>query len=701
MHRLAVALVKDEAAADDLVQDTYSIAATQAPTDGRPLRPWLARVLWNRVRMASRTARRRRAREQAFGELAAPPARPDEIVDRIELQRTLAGLVLELAAPQRDVLLLHYFEGLTSSQIGQRLAISPGTVRWRLKQAIDELRDRLDQRSPNRAWVASLATFARTAPSAKLALLPKLLFAAFVLLAIGALALRAQLSEAQRAAPGRAATHAPARPAALPMLADTSSPGHASAALGSGPVFSAEQRSLGGLVIDGSGQGVADADVELDCGYAGGAKLKQRTGVGGAFAFEIDPHCHYVVTATKGDARGEQRWSGPTGLLFGPSTKAEVDALGGPLAIERYRTTVQLRRLSLAVIRVVDADTGGPIANAKISSRWYFDDGVSAVTGPDGIARVNVQVPSRILVDADHYAYAEEVLDNPNLRGGLRDRTAILLRPGPFETPAQLSLDIRLSRSIAVSGIVLGPDGKAIADASVSISGPLGVGRIVEWPAKTDASGNFETKVPTAGRYALSADRRDLTTNGAVVVDIPAEGRANLIAHVVPRGEIHGTVVDLSARPVAGARVSLADGTIPPVVADAQGRFVIAHVDGAIDLIANRGADASAFHHVQLKPGDRAEVVLQVGATGISGVAVEHDGSPVEGAEVWLNFCCESNPNLVEGKRITTDATGRFSFDTPRGDFVLSVKRDEDDDYEGEDDLKVAGGTHDVRLLVP
>src|SRR5262245_4080384 len=115
LHRLAVALVKDDATADDLVQDTYSIAATQAPTDGQPVRPWLARVLRNRARTASRSARRRRAREQAFGELAAAPARPDEIVDRIELQRTLAGFVLDLVAPQRDVVLLHYFEGLTSS----------------------------------------------------------------------------------------------------------------------------------------------------------------------------------------------------------------------------------------------------------------------------------------------------------------------------------------------------------------------------------------------------------------------------------------------------------------------------------------------------------------------------------------------------------------------------------------------------------
>lgn len=269
------------------MQDTYTIAATQTPTDGQPLRPWLARVLSNRVRTASRSARRRRAREQAFGELAPSPARPDEIVDRIELQRTLAGLVLDLAAPQRDVVLLHYFEGLTSSEIGARLGIAAGTVRWRLKQAIDELRDRLEQRTPNRAWMPPLVAFARTAPSAKVALLPMLLFAAFVLLTIFAFLLRAQLGE-DVAAPIRTATHAPSRAPASPILENGSSSARASAALGANPVFGAEQRHLRGMVLDSNGQGVEGADVELDCGYEDGTTQKQRSGVGGTFAFETD-----------------------------------------------------------------------------------------------------------------------------------------------------------------------------------------------------------------------------------------------------------------------------------------------------------------------------------------------------------------------------------------------------------------------------
>jgi hypothetical protein len=173
------------------------------------------------------------------------------------------------------------------------------------------------------------------------------------------------------------------------------------------------------------------------------------------------------------------------------------------------------------------------------------------------------------------------------------------------------------------------------------------------------------------------------------------------VARVVPRGEIRGTVVDLRNGPVAGARVSLEDGTNRPVVTDANGRFVIENVVGVLDLIANRGSDASAIHHAHIKSGERAEVVLQIGPSGISGIAVDNDGAPVAGADIYLNPCCDASPGIVPGKHVTSDASGRFSFDTPRGDFVLSVRRFEDDDYEDEDDRKVTGGSHDVRLVVP
>lgn len=374
---------------------------------------------------------------------------------------------------------------------------------------------------------------------------------------------------------------------------------------------------------------------------------------------------------------------------------------------EWFRTVVQVRRLSQSVIRVVDGDTGAPIANAKISTGWILDDAGATVTDADGVARVKVPLPANITVAVDRYAVAREVLENPTVPGcpeRMKDRTAVILGLAPrCDVPSQVTLEVRLTRGIVVSGNVIGPDGNPVADAKVIVSGPASAPppKVVDASAKTDASGRFEARVSVAGRYLLTADRRDVTSPGPVPIDVPAQGRTDLVARVVSRSTIHGTVVDLSSKPVAAARVSLADGSIPPVVADANGRFSIENVTGAVDIVANHGSDASAFQHVQLSPGDQADVVLQIGPSGISGVAVDHDGSPVEGAEVWLNPCCEANPNLVAGRRITTDATGRFAFDTPRGDFKLSVKRNEDDDYVDDDDVHVTGGSHDIRLPVP
>jgi RNA polymerase sigma-70 factor (ECF subfamily) len=137
IRRLAMALVKDASTADDVAQEAYLAAAGHVPLD-RPLRPWLSRVVLNVVRMRGRSAKRRE-----FRELAAPS--PDtvptaaELIDRVELQRRVAGEVLSLAEPYRSTVLLHYFEDLSSAEIARRSGVPEGTVRRRLKVALDEL----------------------------------------------------------------------------------------------------------------------------------------------------------------------------------------------------------------------------------------------------------------------------------------------------------------------------------------------------------------------------------------------------------------------------------------------------------------------------------------------------------------------------------------------------------------------------------
>jgi hypothetical protein len=56
------------------------------------------------------------------------------------------NLVSELEEPYRSTVLLRYAEDLSPAEIGRRQQLPAGTVRWRLKTALDELRRRADER---------------------------------------------------------------------------------------------------------------------------------------------------------------------------------------------------------------------------------------------------------------------------------------------------------------------------------------------------------------------------------------------------------------------------------------------------------------------------------------------------------------------------------------------------------------------------
>ena len=658
LRRLALALVKDQATADDLVQDTYVIAATQAPSDGRAIRPWLARVLWNRVRMRSRTARRRHAREDKFGQLAVAPARPDEIVDHIKLQRLLAGFVLELAAQERDVLLLHYYEGLTSSQIGQRLGVSASTVRWRLKRAVDELRQRLDRDNPTRAWVPALAGFARGgAKTTTSMLVPALLLLGFIAIAIVAVVLHSQVGASSGPTYASSQIRAEVPPPAVPS--DPEEARKLEAAHELPEMYGVEHRRVAGRVVDVSDRGVEGAEVRVSCGFDDAlAAPVQTTDASGAFAFDIDPLCRYEIQASKGALRGESGWF-------------------------LHQTKIRVRQLPRVAIRVIDAE-GAPVEGAVVTASWGVIIRSSSTTGADGIARVDADLPAYLAVEAPHYVHARRKVEDPAPH---REASA---------PPPDVQIEVALDRGIVVAGTAVDPEGHPVGDAGVTLARGFTTVYV-----RSDAAGRFEARVPANGRYALSASTESLTSASPEPIDVPLDGKTDVVAHLQRHGQLTGTVVDLSNRPVAGAKVTLHDGGGPVATTDAHGQFMLKNVDGRQDVIARKGAFASAYQHVETALGEHAEVTLQVGPTGISGTTVDRAGQPVAGAYVWLNFCCDNSPGLVSGTGVVSDASGKFELETPRGDFRLSVKRDEDDDYLEEDDLQVPGGSHDVRVVVP
>src|SRR6185503_13626692 len=161
LRQLAGSLVGDAGAADDVVQETWLAAQLHPPAVDRPLEPWLARVARNFA------FRRRRGEERrAAHELASGPEReastPAQTVERLELQRTVVEAVLALEEPFRTTIVQRYFEGRSAAEIAHLFGVPAGTVRWRLKRGLAELRERLDGRFGARAsWCALLAPLAR------------------------------------------------------------------------------------------------------------------------------------------------------------------------------------------------------------------------------------------------------------------------------------------------------------------------------------------------------------------------------------------------------------------------------------------------------------------------------------------------------------------------------------------------------------
>lgn len=146
LRALAMALLHRGPDAEDAVQEVWAAALRSPPDPGRPARPWLAQVLRNVVRSRVRHDRRQEAREAQSPALAGSEAAPaDGLLERMQLQRRVAGLVMELEEPYRTTLLLRYYEGRPAVEIARDEGVSDGTIRWRLNEAVRRLRERLDQ----------------------------------------------------------------------------------------------------------------------------------------------------------------------------------------------------------------------------------------------------------------------------------------------------------------------------------------------------------------------------------------------------------------------------------------------------------------------------------------------------------------------------------------------------------------------------
>ncbi|MBL8863479.1 MAG: sigma-70 family RNA polymerase sigma factor [Planctomycetes bacterium] len=141
--RLAIHLVGDAAAAEDLVQQTFVTAMERAAgwDARRPLEPWLQGILANHARDLRKSARRAHDPDFDLGAvLARAEDAPLESASRRELSGELARAVDALEEPYRAAVLLRLRHGMEAADIAHVLGRSPGAVRVQLHRARELLK---------------------------------------------------------------------------------------------------------------------------------------------------------------------------------------------------------------------------------------------------------------------------------------------------------------------------------------------------------------------------------------------------------------------------------------------------------------------------------------------------------------------------------------------------------------------------------
>jgi len=142
---LALGIVGERREAEDLLHDVFlevwRAAKDFDPARGR-VRTWLCIRMRSRA-LDLRTSARvsRNAGDAALAALDVPAAtvRADELADH----RRVRAALDDLGPDQRRVLELAYFDGLSSSEIAERLGIPVGTVKSRTAAGLARLRARL------------------------------------------------------------------------------------------------------------------------------------------------------------------------------------------------------------------------------------------------------------------------------------------------------------------------------------------------------------------------------------------------------------------------------------------------------------------------------------------------------------------------------------------------------------------------------
>lgn len=157
LYRLARGILRNDAEAEDVVQDTYVRAFTHLAQfrGDSSLSTWLSRIAINEA--LGRLRRQRPGVEWTELETSAPQAQiipfplassddPEKSMAQREIQHVVEHAIDELPEPFRIVFITRVIEGMNVEETADILGLKPETVKTRLHRARNLLRDNVERK---------------------------------------------------------------------------------------------------------------------------------------------------------------------------------------------------------------------------------------------------------------------------------------------------------------------------------------------------------------------------------------------------------------------------------------------------------------------------------------------------------------------------------------------------------------------------
>ena len=703
MRALARALLKDEHAAEDVVQDAWIQTLQSGPRDPGASRAWFETIVRRLAVNRLRGGHRRRDRELSAVRPGHVPSSA-EIAAELEAHRSVLDAIESLGEPHRSVLRDRYLGDLTPAELARRDKSSVDAVKSRLARARRELRARLDHIESKRggSWQGALLPMLGGIPQAGSgALSGATSYAASMtgILAMKKLALAASII-AVAFMGWKMSTTSPQGPTGGTETASTDG------ALGGAPSKGAqEDQTVGSTVLvapDGS-QGAASA--RTDAGGEepwsikgsvfmlkthGGELLHPGQPVEVTLAiYEVkDPGDPTSLTREiqkkqfSTNDEGQFEWipspfEGVHALSFTASLDGYSCIPASPILVSAGEPAESLSLILqghqgelVGTVRDVD---GEPVAGATV--RW---DGGETETDARGeySAEMGRQFPYQVIAIADGHGMAKKRLQSRQVGGTLR-------------------VDLALSSELQIKGLVKDEAGRPIPGADVRTF------YYKELAVKTDAAGRYVmAHVPRELRDGVQVfARSDGLCEAKASSPIPLEGDLT-VDLVLERGaEVRGAVTDPKGQPLAGVELFIgfsqfAYGRLD-ATSDAEGAFVFPVVPAGPQTLWVLDDRYAPFRHdfevvVGAANVPDINVSLSAGRT-IQGVARNPAGEPLEGIRVIGQrnheyFGSGARTNVNGEFEIKAVPDGAFELEAYGGDY-LRTNTPFDADHEGPFDI--------------